>query len=97
MPTKDEVKRIADLARIRFTDGELDAFEKDFEAILDFVGTLNEVDTQGVAPTAQASGLANAWRKDPERYPADTIDRNALLDQAPQREKDYIKVKAVFE
>ena len=97
MLTAAEIKHIATLARIDFTDAELEYLQQEFDKILNFIAKLNEIETKGIAPTAQVGDLVNAWRKDAERYLADAVDRDALLSQAPQREKDYVKVKAVFE
>jgi aspartyl-tRNA(Asn)/glutamyl-tRNA(Gln) amidotransferase subunit C len=97
MLSKDEVKHIASLARLRFTDDELETFRKELGSILDFVGKLNEVDTVGVQPTAQVTGIENAVREDapPEGYGAH--DKDLLAGQAPQKDAGCIKVKAVFE
>ena len=62
--TKDQVKHIAKLARLTLSDGEVEKFTKDLGAILDYVDILSEVDTEGVEPTEQVTGLTNAFRMD---------------------------------
>lgn len=98
MLTKEEVQQLAALARIRFDDAELTKLQSEFGTILDFVGKLQKVKTEGVEPTAQVTGLLNALRDDvlAEDRP-EQCDREALLDQAPKREGEHVKVKAVFE
>lgn len=98
MLTKDEVQYIATLARIQFDDAELEKFQNEFGTILDFVGKLQEVKTEDIEPTAQVTGLLNALWDDtlPEERP-EQCDREALLNQAPKREGEHVKVKAVFE
>lgn len=62
--TKDEVKHIADLARIKLTTKEITKFQKQLTVILDYVESLGEVDTSKVEPTAQVTGLENVLRED---------------------------------
>ncbi|MDP3962964.1 MAG: Asp-tRNA(Asn)/Glu-tRNA(Gln) amidotransferase subunit GatC [bacterium] len=97
MLTPEEIKHIATLARIDFTDAEFEYLQREFDKILNFIAKLNEIETKGITPTAQVGGFTNSWRSDAEGYSADAVDRNALLDQAPKRENDHVKVKAVFE
>jgi len=83
--TKEEVEHIAKLARIRLSEDEKEKMTSELGAILAYVSKLNEIDTTGVEPTAQVTGLENVFRKDtPEgRIEADLI-------------KGHLKVKAVF-
>ena len=98
MLTKEEVQHIASLARIQFDDAELERLPGEFGTILDFIGKLQEVKTEGVETTAQATGLENVYRKDalPEEEHR-VCEPESLLCQAPSREEEQIKVKAVFE
>lgn len=100
MLTPEEVAHIARLARVRLTGAEVEKFRKELSAILEFVKKLNEVDVGGVPPASHITGLGNVLRSDepsciPERGGAGRRER--LLDQAPDREGDYVRVKAVFE
>lgn len=60
----DQIRHIAKLARLQISDDEVERYAKELSAILDYVGTLQEVDTKGVEPTAQVTGLTNAFRED---------------------------------
>lgn len=46
--TKDEIKHIADLAKLKFTDEELEKFSSEFNSILDYVSLIKECDTTGI-------------------------------------------------
>lgn len=91
-----DVEHIAKLARLGLSKDDKEKFQKELAAILDFVKKLEEVDVESVQPTSQATGLKNVMRAD-EAQKRDEQQRHALLANAPQREGDHIKVKAVFE
>lgn len=60
----DDVRHIAKLARLNLSDEEVEKFSKELTTILEYVGKLQEVDTKDVEPTAQVTGLTNAFRED---------------------------------
>lgn len=91
-----DVDHIAKLARLGLTEEEKQKFAKELAAILDFVKKLQEVDVMGVEPTAQVTGRQNVMRPDEAQKENDAC-RREILTNAPAKEKDYIKVKAVFE
>lgn len=92
---REDVERIARLAHLAVPEEELESFRRQLSSILDYVGQLGEVDLRGVEPTAHVTGVSNVLREDVVRTtPAEV--RRALLDAAPAREGDLIKVKAVF-
>lgn len=62
--TRAQVQHIAKLARLALTDAEVDKFTGQLTTILDYVAQLNEVDTDGVVPTSQVTGLKNVMRED---------------------------------
>ena len=62
--TKEEVEKVANLARLALTDSEKTAFAKQLSQILTHVETLNQYDTRGVEPTATVPGQANVFRPD---------------------------------
>ena len=79
--TTDQVRHIAKLARLRLTDAELEKFPRELTSILQYVDMLKEVDTTGVEPTAQVTGLTNVFREDQIRQSATSPD--ALLGCSP--------------
>lgn len=90
-----EVEHIAKLARIELTLSEKEKFAAQLSAILEYVAQLKEVDTSEVEPTAQVTGLENIIRDD-EVKSCDLETREKLLNAAPERDGDFIKVKSVF-
>ncbi len=64
MLTKEQVLHIAKLARLRLADDEAVKMQKELSAILDYIDTLKEVKTEGIAPTAQVTGQTMVTRPD---------------------------------
>lgn len=92
--TKDQVKRVAVLARLGLSEAEIEKLQPQLSGILDYVEQLNKVNTDGVEPTAQVTGLINVTREDKVTPLAEP---NALLECSPLPiEKHQIKVKNVF-
>ena len=91
--TRDEVIRIAKLARIALTEEEIDRFQVDMSRILDYVDQLNELDTTNIAPTAQVTGLENRLRPD---VVDDEFTREEMLASAIDTAEGHIVVKSVF-
>lgn len=89
----EEVKKIAKLARIELTSQEEQRHAVTISTVLDFVNTLNEVDTQGVEPTAQVTGLEDVVREDVVVH---SKIKKELLAQMPQVSVGLLKVPAVF-
>lgn len=92
--TLDEVRHVARLARLRLTDTELEEMRQQLSSILNYVDMLQEVDVEGVPPTAQVTDVVNVVRPDEVR-PSLPVDE--ALAGAAHREGDYFKVKPVFE
>lgn len=91
--SREEVIRIAKLARIALTDEEIDRFQIEMSRILDYVGQLNELDTTNIAPTAQVTGLENRLRPD---VVDDEFSREEMLASAIDTAEGHVKVKSVF-
>jgi aspartyl-tRNA(Asn)/glutamyl-tRNA(Gln) amidotransferase subunit C len=94
--SKEDVLHIASLARLDLTEAEVEKLQTQLSAIIDYIGQLSEVDTTGIEPTAQVTGLVNHVRQD-QALPIDEPTRERLLQAFPEKDGDYIKVKAVFE
>jgi aspartyl-tRNA(Asn)/glutamyl-tRNA(Gln) amidotransferase subunit C len=77
--TRQEVQRIAELARLALTDDELDLFTRQLGDILTYVEQIRALDTSGVAPTSQV--LNHPVERDDEPQP--TLSRADLLRNAP--------------
>jgi aspartyl-tRNA(Asn)/glutamyl-tRNA(Gln) amidotransferase subunit C len=94
--TTKEVEHIAELARLGMTTTEKKKFQTQISSILDYVEKLGEVNTVGVEPTAQVSGVINALRADEVKSQTRETMEN-LVKSAPMRENNLVKTKAVFE
>lgn len=92
--TRDEVLRLAELSRLKLTEEEISRSRDELSAILDFVKVLDSVDTAGLKPTYQVTGLKNVMRPDKViDYQAKSAD---LLKNAPNIKSGQFKVKRVI-
>ena len=92
--SKDDVRKLARLARIALNDDQLDHFVQEIQNILGYVERLNSLDLKDVEPTYQVAGLTNVMRDDVLiDY---KTDQTALLKNVPQTEDGSIKVKRVL-
>lgn len=92
--SRDDVLRLAQLSRLQLSDGEVDALATDITNILGYVEQLDELDTEGVEPTYQVTGLENVWRSD--NVVQGEVSREALLTLAPARADNQVKVPKVL-
>lgn len=82
--TKDQVKYVANLARLNVSDAEADELCTQMADIIAFADELNKVDTEGIEPTNHAIKVENVLREDvvKESYDRDEIIKNAPMKQA---------------
>lgn len=78
--TRDDVARIAELARLELSDADVALFTGQLVDILTYAGLVQQADTTGVPPTAHPFAAATVWRED---EPAPSLDRRDVLAQAP--------------
>lgn len=93
--SKEEVKQLADLARLELSDEEIAKAEKELDAILEFVDRLKKVKTEGVEPQTMPA-KSSGWREDVV-MPSDELARELILSNFPSRRDDLLSVPAVFE
>ena len=92
--TRDDVLKLARLARLQLTDDEVTEYQQELAEILKYVEQLNDVDIDGLAPTSQVTGLTNVTRDDViTDYGYDPLD---LLKNVPSVESNLIKVKRMI-
>ena len=96
MLSKEEVLRIAKLARLELADTEVEKMQKDLSAVLDYFDILKKIDTSGVSLEAnEILPIEKATRKDTARVEnSETAGR--LIYAAPDKKDNYIKVKAIL-
>jgi aspartyl-tRNA(Asn)/glutamyl-tRNA(Gln) amidotransferase subunit C len=92
--TRENVQRVALLARLRLTAEEESELTEQLDHILAYMDKLNELDTANVEPFSHAVDNANAWREDRVSNQPNT---DALLANAPQRDQTFFKVPKIIE
>lgn len=92
--TKDQVKHVAQLARLDVTEEEAEQFTEHLSAIITYAEQLNELDTEGVEPTTHVLDLKNVFREDVAKH---TISREGALKNAPDAEDGYFRVPSILE
>lgn len=92
--TREEVAKVAYLARLRLEPDELDRFTEQLSSIVDYVAQLQEPDTRGVEPLAHGHEMTNVFRDDQRGEP---LSRDDALANAPKRDEQCFLVPAVLE
>ncbi len=92
MVTKEEIKNLANLARIGISDEEAEQITKDVDSILGYVGEVQKVSAE---ETREIPKLRNVMRDDIATNKSDKY-KEKLLNNAPAREGDYLKVKKIL-
>ncbi len=90
----DQVKHVAKLARLLLTDDEVTTFSGQLSDVFEYMELLNEVDTEGIEPTSQVTGLDNVYRDD--EVGAFCVPEELLACSPLPKERDQIKVKPVL-
>jgi len=92
--TKQDVRHVAELARLEFTPEEEDRLTEQLDKILRYMEKLNGLDTEAVEPLAHVGDIVNAFREDRVTNQA---AMEPLLANAPDREGNLIKVPKIIE
>ena len=91
--TKEEVKKVAHLARLELNENEINNHAEQLEKILDYIKQLEKIDTDDVPCTTRAIEVVNVFRKD-EKKNSDCNEE--LLELGPSREDKYFKVPKII-
>ena len=94
MISREDIKKLADLARIHLTEAEEEKLASDLQSILGYVEKLKEVDISGVPEMTHAVESKNIFREDRVLEKEEVI---LLVEQFPEEERRYLKVKQVYE
>lgn len=89
----DDVRKVAQLARLELTGDTIATYTDQLERILDYVAHLEQVDTEGVPPTTRAVEVVNVTRDD--RVDPTPV-REELLALAPERQGDFVRVPKIL-
>jgi len=90
--SKEEVLHVANLARLDIDEPSIELFAEQIGKVLEYVDTLNRVETTDVEPTSHAISLSNAFRED-KVQPA--LDRDTALSNAPVVEDGFFLVPKI--
>ena len=91
--TRDNVAKVADLARLNLSEAELERFTEQLGAVLDHAEDVASLDLDGVPPTAHPLPLVNVLRDD---VVVEGVDRDEVLSQAPSVEDRRFRVPAIL-
>ena len=93
MIDSEQVRKVANLARLELTADEEAQFTTQLGSILDYIEQLNQLDVTNVAPTTRAIDVSNVTREDILQPYA---EREAILNSAPQQEGDIFRVPKIL-
>ena len=91
--SSDQVKKVAQLARLELNENEIHKHAEQLEKILDYIKQLEKINTENIPCTTRAIEVVNVFRKD-ENKNYENPDK--LLDLAPSRENKFFKVPKII-
>lgn len=91
--TKEDIEHAGKLSRIKLSQEEVEEYSKELEQILDYVAELGEAPTENIE-TVKISDLENVCRKDEIK---ESLGAEKVLENAPDKQDNFIRVKKVFE
>ena len=92
--SREDAIHITQLARLGVTEEEIDRFTGQLSDILENFEALKQIDTTGVPPTAQPIPLRNVLKEDVAR---ESLPQDEILANAPEREGEFFRIRAVLE
>ena len=91
--TKDEVKKVAKLARLELNENEISNHAAQLEKILEYIKQLEDIDTEKVTGTTRAIEVNNVFRKDEQK---NSDCSQEILELRPSKEDKYFKVPKII-
>lgn len=92
--TKEEIKHVATLSRLEFSEDEIDQFTQQMDDIINMANTLSEVDTEGVVETNQVVDRDTVFRADKVEH---WQTRKQMLENVPETSDGFIKVPVIID
>ena len=89
----DEVKKVAQLARLELNESEINQHAEQLEKILEYIKQLEKINTENVQCTTRAIEVVNVLRKDEKKNYENSEE---ILDLAPSRENKFFKVPKII-
>ena len=91
--SSDEVKKVAQLARLELNESEINQHAEQLEKILEYIKQLEKINTENVPCTTRAIEVVNVLRKDEKK---NYVNSEEILDLAPSRENKFFKVPKII-
>lgn len=91
---KDDVKHVAELARIEFSEEDIEEFTKQLGNILNYISKLNELNTSNVEPTSHVLDESTPLRDD---IVEDWLSKDEVLKNAPKEENGFFVVPKIID
>ena len=91
--SSDEVKKVAQLARLELNESEINQHAEQLEKILEYIKQLEKINTEDIPCTTRAIEVVNVLRKDEKK---DYNNSEEILDLAPSRENKFFKVPKII-
>ena len=91
--SSDEVKKVAQLARLELNENEINQHAEQLEKILEYIKQLEKINTEDIPCTTRAIEVVNVLRKDEKK---DYNNSEEILDLAPSRENKFFKVPKII-
>lgn len=91
--SREDVRHVAQLARLDFSEEEEERMADELSQILEYVDKLDELDTSGVPPMSHVLDITNVFRADEVK---ERIDRGQALELAPEADNEYFQVPKVI-
>lgn len=88
------IDHISELSKLSFEGEKKEVIKKDLENMLEFMGKLNEVNTEDVEPLIFMTDEVNVLRED---VPSQTITHEEALRNAPKKDSDYFRIPRVVD
>ncbi len=93
MPVDIDIAKVARLARLALSEEQLAEYGAQLQDILEHAERVRALPTEGVPPTSHPLPMTNAFRADEVRP---SLDREEVLEQAPDREAEYFRVPRIL-
>ena len=94
--SKEEILHLADLAKLKLTNEEVEKFRKQLSEIIGYIEQLNKVDTENVEPVAQLTELTSVDREDVSSD-VQSLTQTQALQNTKSTKDGYIRVDAIFD
>ncbi len=91
--SSDEVRKVAQLARLELNESEINQHAEQLEKILEYIKQLEKINTEDIPCTTRAIEVVNVLRKDEKK---DYNNSEEILDLAPSRENKFFKVPKII-